>query len=169
MSSGLVDCEPTDFCYVTGSSHWMQSAVFSLEVSTWIVLCWISNSWLQIRDASSRAICELQLSSEKDIRTYYFMLFVHGSYKCSEIVENSRDSSCDTRDNFVNFTSRIRFVDFSHTFKSDWPFNLADQTKDRKRQTDWRTDRLIHTARQIYKDGQTDGSTNRQTVRQTAL
>jgi len=58
------------FCYVVGSSHWMHSAVFSLEVSTWIVLCWMSNSWLQIRDASSRAVCELQLSSKNKIRVW---------------------------------------------------------------------------------------------------
>ena len=39
VSSSLVDCEPAVFCYVAGSSHGMHSAVFSLEVSTWIVLC----------------------------------------------------------------------------------------------------------------------------------
>ena len=59
--------------YEAGSSHWMHSAVFSLEVSTWIVLWSISNSWLQMREASSKTIWELVLSSTGKIK---FMLML---------------------------------------------------------------------------------------------
>ena len=51
----------------------MHSAVFSLEVSTWIVLWSISNSWLQMREASSKTIWELVLSSTGKIK---FMLML---------------------------------------------------------------------------------------------
>ena len=82
----------------------MHSAVFSLEVSTWIVLWSISNSWLQMREASSKTIWELVLSSTGKIK---FMLML--SYQKALSLRHYRDGNYEKLSDLFNRRTKRRY------------------------------------------------------------
>ena len=99
-------CQDFDYTpyYEAGSSHWIHSAVFSLEVSTWIVLWSISNSWLQMREASSKTIWELVLSSTGKIK---FMLML--SYQKALSLRHYRDGNYEKLSDLFNRRTKRRY------------------------------------------------------------
>lgn len=90
--------------YEVGSSHWMHSAVFSLEVSTWIVLWSISNSWLQMREASSKTIWELVLSSTGKIKCMLML-----SYQEALSLRHYRDGNYEKLSDLFNRRTKRRY------------------------------------------------------------
>lgn len=82
----------------------MHSAVFSLEVSTWIVLWSIANSWLQMREASSKTIWELVLSSTGKIK---FMLML--SYQKALSLRHYRDGNYEKLSDLFNRRTNRRY------------------------------------------------------------